>query len=227
MDRTKARMTDDPGNSSQNATIRRTQGLRAAGEVRILGRWKYFERYSEEGRVPVVRTQSAFRLRSMGGNPTSEQRPEGDFGPKNLIADFRSAGPSSLKGPLANSSKPLTIAASCCVESDFCSVGFGQYFSTRVLLSGFIRASGNSERCNMTGNEDNVGFLTTGSGVQQFQLSLRGCFVFQWRRFSAQLKLSKHTSNLRLRLLSSSNRAHFGPQDTPLRVDRLSVERRN
>ena len=100
MDRTKARMTDDPGNSSQNATIRRTQGLRAAGEVRILGRWKYFERYSEEGRVPVVRTQSSF-----------------------------------------------------------------------------IRASGNSERCNMTGNEDNVGFLATGSGVQQFQLSLRGCFV--------------------------------------------------
>jgi hypothetical protein len=34
MDRTKARMTDDPGNSSQNVTIRRAQGLRAAGEVR-------------------------------------------------------------------------------------------------------------------------------------------------------------------------------------------------
>src|ERR1017187_10769150 len=64
----KARMTNDPGNSSQNATIRRTQGLRAAGEVRILGRWKYFERYSKKGRVPVVRTQSAFGLRSMWGN---------------------------------------------------------------------------------------------------------------------------------------------------------------
>ena len=58
MDRTKARMTDDPGNSSQNATIRRTQGLRAAGEVRILGRWKYFERHSETGRVPVCSLQS-------------------------------------------------------------------------------------------------------------------------------------------------------------------------
>jgi hypothetical protein len=33
-DRTKARMTDDPGNSSQNVTIRRAQGLRAAGGVR-------------------------------------------------------------------------------------------------------------------------------------------------------------------------------------------------
>ena len=60
-------MTDEPGNFSQNATIRRTQGLRAAGEVRILGRWKYFERYSEMGRVPIVRTQSAFGRRSMWG----------------------------------------------------------------------------------------------------------------------------------------------------------------
>src|ERR1039457_6896912 len=40
MDRRKARTSDDPGNSGQNATIRCTQGLRAAGEVRILGRWK-------------------------------------------------------------------------------------------------------------------------------------------------------------------------------------------
>jgi hypothetical protein len=61
-------MTDDPGDSSQNATIRRAQGLRAASEVRILGRRKYFERYSEKRRVPVVRTQSAFGLRSMWGN---------------------------------------------------------------------------------------------------------------------------------------------------------------
>jgi len=61
-------MTDDPGNSGQNVTICRTPGLRAAGEVRILGRWKYFERYSEKRRVPVVRTQSAFGLRSMWGN---------------------------------------------------------------------------------------------------------------------------------------------------------------
>jgi hypothetical protein len=29
----------------------------------------------------------------------------------------------------------------------------------------------------MTGIKDNVGFLATGSGVQQFQLSLRGWFV--------------------------------------------------
>jgi len=27
----------------------------------------------------------------------------------------------------------------------------------------------------MTGNEDNVGFLATESGVKQFQLSLGGC----------------------------------------------------
>ena len=68
-------MTDDPGNSGQNATIRRTQGLRAAGEVRILGRWKYFERYSEKGRVPVVRTQSAFALHKQQTiNPMDTQR---------------------------------------------------------------------------------------------------------------------------------------------------------
>jgi hypothetical protein len=76
MDRRKARMTDDPGNSSQAATIRRAQGLRAAGEVRILGRWKYFERYSEKGHVPVMRTQSAFGLRSMWGTQKPKQRQE-------------------------------------------------------------------------------------------------------------------------------------------------------
>jgi hypothetical protein len=79
----------------------------------------------------------------------------------------------------------------------------------------------------MTGHEDNVGFLTTGSGVQQFQLSLWGWFVLQSRRLPAQLKLSKHTSNLRLRLLPNSNQAHFGPQDTPVRLDRLNAARRN
>ena len=68
MDRRKARMTDAPGNAGQHATIRCTQGLRAASEVRILGRWKYFDRYSETGRVPAVRTQSAFGLRSIWGN---------------------------------------------------------------------------------------------------------------------------------------------------------------
>ena len=37
----------------------------------------------------------------------------------------------------------------------------------------------------MTGNEDNVGFLATGSGVKQFQLSLRGWFVREARSFLA------------------------------------------
>ena len=73
----------------------------------------------------------------------------------------------------------------------------GENFSTRVPVSGFIQASGNSEQWKMTGNEDNVGFLATESGVKQFQLSLRGGFVLQCRRFSAQLKLPKHTSNSR------------------------------
>jgi hypothetical protein len=31
----------------------------------------------------------------------------------------------------------------------------------------------------MTGQGDNVGFLAIGSGVQQFQLSLGGCFVLK------------------------------------------------
>ena len=81
------------------------------------------------------------------------------------------------KEALANSNKPLPLLRPCCVESNFCSVRFVQYFSTRVPISGFIGALGNSERCNMTGNKDNVGFLATGSGVKQFQLSLGGWFV--------------------------------------------------
>ena len=54
MDRKEARMTDDPGNSSQNAMIHPAQGLRAAGEVCILGRWKYFEKENKnyENRNP-------------------------------------------------------------------------------------------------------------------------------------------------------------------------------
>ena len=126
---------------------------------------------------------------------------------------------------LANPSKPLTLVSSCCVESSFCLLRFAEYLSTGEPVYGFIRASANSERCKMTGNEDNVGFLATGSGVQQFQLSLGGCFALQCRRFSAQLKLSRHTNNLRL--LSNSNQAHFGPQDTPVRLDRLNAARRN
>jgi hypothetical protein len=49
----------------------------------------------------------------------------------------------------------------------------------------------------MTGKEDNVGFLATGSGVKQFQLSLWGWFVLECRRFSPELRSTKHTSNLR------------------------------
>ena len=93
------------------------------------------------------------------------------------IQHIRVSNATAQKETLASSSKPLTLARSCCVESNFCSVGFAQYFSTRVLLSGFIPASRNSERCKMTGNEDHVGFLATGSGVKQFQLSSRGWFA--------------------------------------------------
>jgi hypothetical protein len=89
------------------------------------------------------------------------------------------------KEALANSSKPLTLVRSCCVESNLCPVDFAQYFSTGVLVSGFIPAPRNSERCKMTGNADNVGFLATGSGVKQFQLSLRGWFVRGARSFLA------------------------------------------
>ena len=85
-----------------------------------------------------MRAQSVLGLGSMGGDQTSEQRQEGDFGHRNLGA-----------------------------ESSW----------TGVPVSGSIRASRNSEGSKMTGNEDNVGFLATGSGVQQFQLSLRGGFV--------------------------------------------------
>jgi hypothetical protein len=49
----------------------------------------------------------------------------------------------------------------------------------------------------MTGNEDNVGFLATGSGVKQFQLSLRGSFVLPCRRFLPDLRSTTHTSSLR------------------------------
>src|SRR5208282_2072414 len=78
---------------------------------------------------------------------------------------------------LANSSRPLPLVRSCCVESNFCSARFAQYFSTRVLVSGLIPAPRNSARWKMTGKVDNVGFPRTGSGVEQFQLSLRGWFV--------------------------------------------------
>jgi hypothetical protein len=98
------------------------------------------------------------------------------------------------KEALANSSKSLTLVRSCCVESNFCSVRFAQYFSTRLPASGFIGASGNSEWCNMMGNEDNVGFLAIGSGVQQ--LAFFKGMVCPWsplllgvRRLSARLYL--------------------------------------
>jgi hypothetical protein len=54
-----------------------------------------------------------------------------------------------------------------------------------------------SEWWKMTGNEDNVGFLATGSGVEKFQLSLRGWFVFMCRRFFRQPTLTKNTTKLR------------------------------
>jgi hypothetical protein len=64
-----------------------------------------------------------------------------------------------------------------------------EYFSIRVPVPGFIRASGNSERRSMTANKHNVGFLAAGSGVQQFQLSLGDVLslsVPEYRRFSAE-----------------------------------------
>ena len=56
----------------------------------------------------------------------------------------------------------------------------------------------------MTGQDDNVGFLVTESGVQQFQLSLWGCFVFECRRFPSELRLTKYTSNLRASAASTA-----------------------
>jgi hypothetical protein len=157
---------------------------RAAGELCILGHLKYFERYSEKGRVPAVRTQSAFGLQGPWGSQGSEQRQEGDFGPRDLVAE---------------------------------------YFWTGVPVCGFIRASGNSERCNMTGNEVNVGFLATGSGVQQFQLSLRGCSVLQRRRLSRELRSAKHTTNLRASAAVLHGADNSGSQDTVRGTPALSV----
>ena len=66
----------------------------------------------------------------------------------------------------------------------------------------------------MTGHEDNVGFVATGSGVKQFQLSLGECFVLQCRRLSTQLKLSRHTSNLRASAAVQKKTGTFDLQDT-------------
>jgi hypothetical protein len=49
----------------------------------------------------------------------------------------------------------------------------------------------------MTGQDDNVGFLATESGVKQFQLSLGGCSALQCGRFSPESRLTKYTHNLR------------------------------
>jgi hypothetical protein len=101
----------------------------------------------------------------------------------------------SVRRPLSRLLRPgQHVVRSCSVRSNFCSLTPANYFSTRVPISGFIRAIGNSERLKMTGKEDNVGFLATGSGVKQFQLSLWGCFVLQCRRFSAQLRITKHVN---------------------------------
>jgi hypothetical protein len=56
-----------------------------------------------------------------------------------------------------------------------------------VPVSSFIQVIGNSEQWKMTGQKVNVGFLATESGVQQFQLSLWGCFVLRCRRFFPEL----------------------------------------
>ena len=53
------------------------------------------------------------------------------------------------------------------------------YYSTWVRVSDFTQASWNLEQWKMTGQADNVGFLATEGGVQQFRLSLWGCFVLK------------------------------------------------
>jgi hypothetical protein len=52
-------------------------------------------------------------------------------------------------------------------------------------------------RWKMTGQDDNVGYLATESGVKQFQLSSWGCFVLQYRRFSPESRLTKHTHTMK------------------------------
>jgi hypothetical protein len=51
-----------------------------------------------------------------------------------------------------------------------------EYFSTPVPLFVSLIVLGKSEQWKMTGNEYNVGFLATESGVKQFQPCLGGCF---------------------------------------------------
>jgi len=72
------------------------------------------------------------------------------------------------------------------------------YLSTQPPVSSFTQALGNSEWWNMTRIEDNVGFLGTGSGVQQFQLSLGECFVFTCRPFFPHLMSTNDTNPFRL-----------------------------
>ena len=62
----------------------------------------------------------------------------------------------------------------------------------------------------MAGNEDNVGFLATGSGVQQFQLSLWGSFVLPCRRFFPDLRSTTHTSSLRASAAAHSEGSPLG-----------------
>ena len=121
------------------------------------------------------------------------------------------------KETLVNSSKPLALVRSCCVESSFCSLRFAEYLSTGERVYGFIRATGNSERWKMTEKEDNVGFLATGSGVKQFQLSLGGCFVLQCRR------LTKHTSDLRGSAAAQKKTGTFDSRDTMRGTPRTGV----
>jgi hypothetical protein len=84
------------------------------------------------------------------------------------------------------------------------------YYSTRVPVSGFTQASGNSERWKMTGNEDNVGFLATESGVKKFQPWFGGCFVLKCRRLFPELRSTTHASSLRASAAADSEGSPSG-----------------
>jgi hypothetical protein len=66
----------------------------------------------------------------------------------------------------------------------------------------------------MTGKVDNVGFLATGSGVKQFQLSLGRWLVPRCRRLSQELRLTKHTTNLLTSAAVQTKTGAFNSQAT-------------
>ena len=106
-----------------------------------------------------------------------------------------------------------TLVRSCFADSNFYPLRFADSSSTGMPLYGLIRASANSARCKMTGNEHNVGFLAAGSGVQQFQLSLGRCCVLECRRSSAQLTSTKHTTSLLVLAAVLEGTGNFDSQD--------------